>query len=214
MSYNPSKLDANQVLKSVYDDDEKRLRVDAAFTGSIGELQVDIQASDGDNIAISDGTHTVVVNSDGSLNVNISDIAISAPGDNIAISDGTHNLKINPNGSIDVNVVTSASGGPNSYYDEVTGVISGITTTIITYNPTSESKIKSIAVSGDNLAVYELYKNSVISGKVRTTVADLNAIFTFADGFVALSGDVIEVKVFHNRPSPGDFNAGIEVFES
>lgn len=217
MADNQSKLDANQVLKASYDDVKQSLRVLAEVQATVGNMDVEIDAADGDNIAISDGTNTAVVNPDGSLNVTLAgpvEVELSASsGDSIKISDGTDELQVNSDGSINVNVVASVSGGPNNYYDEVTGIAMGITATIITYSPTSYSRIKRIAVSGTNLATYELYKNAVLADKIRTTVADLNSSFIFSDGLVADVGDTIEVKVYHNRPDPGDFNARIEVFE-
>lgn len=95
MSSIGTKLDGNQVLKQAYDEPNNRLRVDAAVSASISDIviedpdgdilginadgsidvnvinsiQVEIDAADGDNIAISDGTDTLDVNPDGSLNV-------------------------------------------------------------------------------------------------------------------------------------------------
>lgn len=91
-----TKLDANQVIKQTYDEANQRLKVDAQVSATIsdvriedsdgdelkvnpdgslnvniagGSLQVEIDAADGDNIAISDGTNTLAINPDGSLNV-------------------------------------------------------------------------------------------------------------------------------------------------
>ena len=90
-----TKLDANQVIKQAYDEDKQRLRVDASVSASIsdvsivdsngneldvnpdgsintnitgGSLQIEIDAADGDNVAISDGTNTMAVNPNGSIN--------------------------------------------------------------------------------------------------------------------------------------------------
>jgi hypothetical protein len=71
-----------------------------------------------DNVAISDGTDTLAVNTDGSINAVISDgdgsITVDASDldirdldastDNVAISDGTDVLAVNTDGSINVNV--------------------------------------------------------------------------------------------------------------
>ncbi len=99
-----SKLDFEQIIKKVYNAVNNRLRVDAEVTATIGTVDVEINAADGDNIAISDGTDTLVVNPDGSINTNIVspiDVNISASsGDNIKISDGTDDLAVNVDGSI------------------------------------------------------------------------------------------------------------------
>lgn len=65
----PSKLDAAQVLQHAFDDATGTLRTTS--TGTIvtpPALEVNIDASTGDNIAISDGTDTLEINSDGSIN--------------------------------------------------------------------------------------------------------------------------------------------------
>jgi hypothetical protein len=85
-----TKLDANQVIKQAYDEANKRLRVDATVTASIGEVK--IVDSDGDELQ---------VNPDGTINVNT---IIDAASDNIAISDGTNTLTINPDGSINAGI--------------------------------------------------------------------------------------------------------------
>jgi hypothetical protein len=93
----PSALDANQVLQHSFDDAEGRLRVDATFSGTVGEVV--IKDLDGDFLEI---------NPNGSLNTNIVnpiELEISAAdGDNIAISDGTNTVSVNANGSINVEV--------------------------------------------------------------------------------------------------------------
>lgn len=128
-------LDADQVLKQSFDENNDRLRVDASVTavvagvtlsaatsdiaikdrvtGNLLKINADgsidsnvvVSASGGDNIAISDGTNTLDINSDGSINVKATDLDIrnlSALQDNVAISDGTNNLVINLDGSINV----------------------------------------------------------------------------------------------------------------
>ncbi len=119
-----TKLDANQVLKQAYDEPNQRLRVDAQVSATISDIiiegpdgsqmivnpdgstdvnivspiNIEIDAADGDNIAISDGTNTAVVNVDGSLNVNL--VGTSE----VRITDGTDDLAINADGSINSNV--------------------------------------------------------------------------------------------------------------
>lgn len=72
----------------------------------------DLDASQ-DNVAVSDGTNTLVVNADGSINVDLVDDLdidirdLNANQDNIAISDGTDTLEINVDGSL--NAVVSAT---------------------------------------------------------------------------------------------------------
>lgn len=71
-----SKLDMNQILQEVYDSTKKALKTDLPgpidVTFVSGDISCEIDAADGDNIAISDGTNTMAVNSDGSINVVVS----------------------------------------------------------------------------------------------------------------------------------------------
>lgn len=55
------------ILDKVFDRDNNRLRVDSTVTATIGTVDVIIDAS-ADNIAISDGTNTLEINGDGSIN--------------------------------------------------------------------------------------------------------------------------------------------------
>lgn len=135
-----TQLDADQVLKQSFDETNDRLRVDASVTAVVAGVTLDaatsdiaiadritgdllkvnpdgsidanvvVSASGGDNIAISDGTHTLDVNADGSINVKANDLDIrnlSAAQDSVAIGDGTNNLVINLDGSINVSGVAT-----------------------------------------------------------------------------------------------------------
>lgn len=87
------------------------IAVDGSLVVSATDLDIrDLSASQ-DNVAISDGTDTLAVNADGSINsvVSATDLDIrdlSASQDNVAISDGTDSLEINADGSIN-SVVTA-----------------------------------------------------------------------------------------------------------
>jgi len=67
--YPPSNLDGNQILQHAYIDDTQRIRVDIGANITLdGAVEVALSAPD-DNVAISDGTNTLVINPDGSINV-------------------------------------------------------------------------------------------------------------------------------------------------
>lgn len=106
MPYPTSDLSHENVLRDVHDAPTQTLRVSATALVPPG-LEVEISAADGDNIAISDGTNTMDVNPDGSINVvpvGPIDIEVdAADGDNIAIKDvtGTNAMNVYPDGSID-----------------------------------------------------------------------------------------------------------------
>lgn len=65
-----TKLDAAQVIRKAYDEPNNRIRVDAQVSATIGSVDVIIDAATGDNIKVSDGTNSLLVNPDGSINVN------------------------------------------------------------------------------------------------------------------------------------------------
>lgn len=161
-----TQLDSEQVLKQSFDEVNDRLRVDASVTAVVAGVTLDaatsdiaiadrvtgnllkvnadgsidanvvVSASGGDNIAISDGTNTLDINSDGSINVKATDLDIrnltfasdkvdvsgssvsvtasdldirnlSALQDNVAISDGSNTLAINLDGSLNVSGVAT-----------------------------------------------------------------------------------------------------------
>jgi hypothetical protein len=98
-----TKLDANQVIKQAYDEDNQRLRVDASISASIGDVSI-----------VDSNGNELDVNADGSINVNLNggslQIEVSAAdGDNVAISDGTNTVVVNPDGSLNTNITGSVS---------------------------------------------------------------------------------------------------------
>lgn len=107
-----TKLDSEQVLKRSYDETKNRIRVDADVTATVGVVDVIIDAATGDNIAISDGTNTMLVNPDGSINA-IVDVILSHTSDSVSLGDGTNlftSTTVGPKTALDVNVINSSSG--------------------------------------------------------------------------------------------------------
>lgn len=64
-----SKLDAAQVIKKVFNEETNRIRTDTEVSAVISDVDVIIDSTSGDNIAISDGTDTLGINASGSINV-------------------------------------------------------------------------------------------------------------------------------------------------
>jgi len=73
MANNLKHLDANQVIKSVYDVDNNRLRTDAVLSASIGSIEVVIDHAN-DSIKIGDGTNLVDVTASNELKVSDSNV--------------------------------------------------------------------------------------------------------------------------------------------
>lgn len=61
-------IDADQVIRSVFDKDLNRLRVDAVVSATIGDLEVALSHTE-DSVRIGDGTNLVEVTSDGEMQV-------------------------------------------------------------------------------------------------------------------------------------------------
>lgn len=136
---------------------------------------------------------------------------------------GTNNNTIepNPDGSLNV-IITSPSptinGGVTNTYNQVSSVVSGATTQLVTYTIPSGKKgiLQRAAVSGENIARYDLLINGNPQDTTRTMFGgDLTQVFDFTtgndSGLALNTGDVITVQVLHNRPSSGTFNARIQV---
>jgi len=191
MGSNPrSLLNEQQIIQKCYDAPNDRLRVDAQYSATLsGALEV----------------------------------AISAPGDTIAISDGTDILQVNPDGSINVNIVSSTPTVPQvivSTFNTAAAVASGVETSITTYTVPGgkTAKLERLEFGGENIAVYNLYINAVLKHRRRTFFGNsLSESMEFTDssdiGFNLVAGDAVVLKVLHNRPSSGNFEARIQVHE-
>ena len=162
-----------------HDPSTESLRTSTVVTFPGGDVDVEISASDGDNIAISDGTNTLIVNPDGSINVKFQEPSV-----------------INE-------------------FNEINSVSSGVTTSILSYTALDDGKLKQISVSGSNIAMYEILVDSNLVDKCYTYFGgSLNYIFDFKDGYDITSGQNILVRVTHNRPFVGDFNARLQYVEA
>lgn len=203
--YLGTKLDFEQVIRRVYDEPENRLRVEAEVTATIGTVEVAIDAASGDNISIAsqDGSNSLVVNSDGSINTTITDITLDQATDSIAIGDGTTLVNVNPTtGALLVELDNKTN---TNIFNEITGIVSGITSIINTFTAISDTNLLSCDFSGTNIAMYSLYINGILSGKKYTYWGNFNQRFDFKDGLILSPGDIVNIEVLHMRPDPGDF---------
>lgn len=197
----------------------RRLAVDAALTLDTVTVNIDDLTPDKDQVSIGDHTtgNSLEIEPDGSINANVE--VDAADGDNVAISDGTNTLHVNPDGSINVNITTSNPGEVKSFYNEITSVATAVLSTILTYiAPIGKSSfLQGIEVSGTNIAEYQVLINASMLDKKRTYFGgDLDTNFLFAHtgtGLPLTVADTITVKVIHNRPTVGDFNARLQVIE-
>lgn len=167
-----------------------------AITGT-----TDINSSS--TVAIKDPNNgnTLVVNNDGSINVN----GGGGGSSQVEIINGSNTANVTSNGSLQV--VNVPSGTPISLYNEITGVAMGATQTILTYTvPGSTTLILTrVMVSGDSIGDIELNFNSTTNNRAQLYYTSFNVNLEYSNaqgGYSLPSGTVIDV-IITNRSSQG-----------
>jgi peptidoglycan hydrolase CwlO-like protein len=95
-----------------------------------------------------------------------------------------------------------------NYYNEILSISSGSVNTILSKTVSLGSRLKTVQVSGTNIAEYEVLLNGSVIDKQRSNFGtSLNCSFTFENGITLVPADVLLVRVRHDRPSTGNFNA-------
>lgn len=159
------------------------IRVEA--NGSIN-ANVEVSAADGDNIAISDGTDTLAINPDGSINVNVTT-------SNTGVVKSLYNEITAVGTSVLTTIDTyTAPVGKVTYLQKVETSGTNIAEYTIEINSVVKNKKRTY------------FGNS------------LNAEFIYAQSGTGLPlnvGDIITVRVIHSRPMIGNFNSEIQVIE-
>ena len=132
-------------------------------------------------------------------------------------------LEPNSDGSINVNVVSVPVVGNivKNIYNEANSVASGATTVLVQYTVPggiTDAILYRISVSGENIAKFTVFVKAIQIDTRRTFYgSSLSEYFEFttgtANGFTLSPGDILVVKVLHNRPYVGDFEGRIEVLE-
>lgn len=208
-----SRLDANQVLRQTYDDENQRLRVGATVEATIGQVDVSILASAGDNIAIADptGTDFLLPNPDGSINVNITDITLNQATDSVAIGDGTTLIHVDPGTGALLVTLDSTNLTTKNIFNEIDNIPSGVTSIVGSFTAIANTKLLSCDFGGTNVAAYSLYIGADLSAKKYTFFQNLNERFDFKDGLPIMLGDIVSIEVIHNRPDVGTFNVNMLV---
>lgn len=168
MTY-PKDKDYTQVIKSAYDDETGRLKVESL---------------------ISDGIDALIINPDGSINVNVVTSGPTVP----------------PTHSVEAGIV-------DTIYNEITSVASGILTQIVTYSCVQPTRVKFSEVTGTNIAEYTVLVNNLIINKKRTFWGSLDSDFQFSKGLSLNLGDIVSVNVIHNQSTVGAFSAFILVLK-
>lgn len=116
-------------------------------------------------------------------------------------------------------VITALGGSPGvtddiNIFVETTAIASGSETTLVSYTVPALKNffLALVNVNGTNIATYNIYKNGTKVAKAVTFFGVLNSTVNFAGaayGLKFVAADLLEVKVIHNRPSAGDFDARV-----
>lgn len=153
------------------------------------------------------GSSPVVIASDQStVKVNLTDPAGTTVG--------------TPGNPIFVDFPANAARLSINQYNEVLSVVSGITTTIVTYTVPAlkQNVLERVSVSGENIALYTVLINGSTIDVQRTYFGGaLNTQFEFMStanlGTILNAGDIVSVTVLHNRPSSANFEGRIQMTE-
>jgi len=141
---NPSELDFQQIIQRAFNGTDDRLRVDAELSASIiapPGLEVSIQAAD-DNIAIrnSNNSNELLINNDGSINVNAN---ISADPDVNLFQVGGTATSVN-NGTADNGTQRVVIASNNTAFS---------VNSVVALNTSSTASVSQVASSGSNVTL-------------------------------------------------------------
>ncbi len=150
-----------------------------------GAVAVEITAASGDNIAISDGTNTLDVNPDGSINVNATIVA------------------------------TSNGTSENIYAEVTGIAIGATTTVATYTVPAGKTfHLTRADISSDSVSVWEVQIDSTTISKRRIYYTRFNDEFEFLneqDGYALTAGTVIDIVATNNSlNSVAAFNSNIQ----
>ena len=238
----PSLLSQQQILQAAFDESVERLRVDAEVTAVIGQVEVIITDTE-DSIKIGDGTGTfatiTTVGTKTGIDVNLINVVdnygpsteairtASQIGNDIGAADfgpgsaTTQTLRVVlPIDQTAIPVVISNVSpiDVSNVFNYVSAIPSSILTSVVSYTVPSSKKayLLKVPFSGQNIARYELFKNSSLIDNQWTYFGELGGTFDFlvqGQGAPLAAGDTVTLKVIHQRPFIGDFNGRISYIE-
>ncbi len=103
--------------------------------------------------------------------------------------------------------ITESSGDPIiNVFAEVSSIAAALETTVLTYTvPVGKTlNLDRIDGSGENVARYDIYIDSVREARKRSWWTAFNVCFEFHK-IELVAGQVLEMKVLHNSSAVGDF---------
>jgi hypothetical protein len=156
----------------------------------------DLSASQ-DNVAISDGTDTLAINGDGSINATVTatdlDIRdLSHTQDSVKVGDGTDLLAVNADGSINVKIVDGSPGTAINDYNTVAAVAGGATSTH-TYTAVADFNLTQIEATGSGKMKIEVQVNGSTKFVRFNSTANPNMTITLTQPAAITSGQTITI---------------------
>lgn len=140
------------------------------------------------DVSIFYGNNELVVNADGSINVNVVETPIA--------------------GQIERSIFNEVTGVANGIQTQIV---------FYTVPALKTAVLHRIVSSGDNFARFDVYLNGVLFDTQRTWFGSFNSSFEYTtgtnSGIVLNAADTIAIKVLHTRPFLGVFDARIQVLE-
>lgn len=144
-----------------------------AASVSLGTVDVVVTAQN-DSIAISDGTNTLAINADGSLNVS-------------GISTVT--------GQVTVDGGTVAVTGQNEFEYNQTVIAAGASATVVSRYFATNYKLRRVSATGATVGVYTVQFNGSAVDKLRSNYTDFNCRFDYETGIAVPAGTTVSVFV-------------------
>lgn len=178
-------ISISDVTDSIKIGDGSGVFLDINPDGSIN-ANIEINAADGDNVAISDGTNSLVINPDGTINIKIVDT--------FGILKSYYNEVTSVVAGILTTIQTyTVPVAKTAYLQKIN--ISG--TNISTYEVTVN-------------AILQEKKRTWFSGGLNE---EFDFSDYSKNGLPLVAGDVVVVRTIHGRPNVGNFNSRIQVVE-
>lgn len=214
-----------EILNSFSADDlEVFDTISGGAVGSFRKVLADFESVFRLRVTVSNGNASFKVATrlyDNASSANLS-LNLDQSTDSIAIGDGEDLISVNPDGSLNVNIVSEGAVDSEitNTFGTAASVSTGVLTTVASYTVPGSTITELLRVegSGSNIALYEVYKNATLIAKKRTNFgSDLSVVFDFLSGLRGVplaEGDVVTIRVLHNRPYTGNFEGRIQTIKT
>lgn len=159
------------------------ITVDGSVTVSATDLDIRDLSAAQDSIAISDGTDTLGVNADGSINVQF------APGAEIKITDGTDDLAVNADGSINAVVTATDLDIRDLAFATDKVDVSGSSVTV----SATDLDVRDLSAAQDNVAISDGTDTLAVNADGSINITDNGGSIT-VDGSVTVSSTDLDIR--------------------